>query len=99
MDKPAKRGAAGPESSSPRTSLGYGEHRIPQSYLQFVNSQVGEKSEKFTLLSWPSCISCRYSGGWTLNCHKQFTRTARRASRRGPSRYLLVSGSGSKRCG
>lgn len=73
MDKVTKRGSADPASSSPRTSLGYGDHRIPQSYLQFLNSQLGERSEKFTLPFWLSCISCHYSGGCTLNLHKQFT--------------------------
>lgn len=43
MDKLTDRGSASLVSASPRPSLGYGEHRIPWSYLQFLNGQVAKK--------------------------------------------------------
>lgn len=83
MNKFTKRRSASPVSASPRTSSGYGEHRIPQSYLQFLTGQVGEKSERFTLPSWhsSSCVGCHYSGACIHNPHEQFTHVSRRALR------------------
>lgn len=83
MDKLNERKTVSPVGSSPRASLGYGEDRIPQNNFQFLSGKAGEKSERFTLPSWPFCICCHGPGGCVFNPHKQFTH----GFRQGLSRY------------
>lgn len=63
MDRLTETRSATPVGVSPKAPLGYGEYRMSQYYLRFLNGQVGEKSERLTLLSGPSCTGCVYSGG------------------------------------